>query len=352
MKYRTKRQKECLALSRLFSTLAVGVALPFAPAHATFVGTGGEVTMDGEYMVHTFTNATDTFTVTGSGEVEVLLVGGGGGGGAYGGGGGGGGQVVSNRVMLTSRPYEIRVGAGGRGANASGSTPTVNYQADAGGDTEAFDLVAKGGGAGGSTRAGYSGANGGGGGVATYKTTPESDITKNGGAPIDPSVGFYGGKSLQPAGLSHFYQAAGGGGGAGGDGGDATRDTSVTTGDMGVASGHGGRGVTNAITGVALGYGGGGGGGCSKAARGRGSDGGGNGGDGRSSTTVESGRSGDDGFGGGGGGGGRSARVSGDGGKGGCGVVIVRYKPVYPEYFEQVEVTGNYSYKHKKNRWC
>lgn len=336
-----QRKRRIFSL-RLRKTLALGAVLLITPAYAEFVGTGGEVTRDGEYLVHTFTNATDTFTVAGSGEVEVLLVGGGGGGGAYGGGGGGGGQVVSNRVTLTSRAYDIRVGAGGRGASATKATPTaINYQADAGGDTSAFGFTARGGGAGGSVCAGFSGANGGGGGVAAYKTTPASDITMAGGLPNDVELGFGGGASLQPAGQSHFLQAAGGGGGAGGAGADAA------FGDGIIVAGRGGCGVTNAITGVALGYGGGGGGGRSQGTTGGATDGGGAGGTGSSEATVTGGAPGVDGHGGGGGGGGRAVRTPGNGGNGGCGVVIVRYKPIYPERFEQVEVAGNYSYRRK-----
>lgn len=329
--------------------MAAGVALSISTTRAEFFGTGGTITVDGEYFVHTFTNAVDTFTVTGSGEVEVLLVGGGGGGGAYGGGGGGGGQVVSNKLTLASDMYAITVGAGGRGAiSTSDSSVVINSQAESGGDTHAFGLVAKGGGAGGSVGDGFSGANGGGGGVAKYATNPADDIVKYGGAPLDPDAGHAGGSSLQPAGLTHFYQAAGGGGGAGGIGGDAIASQAPDAADNGVEAGNGGKGVTNSISGVALGYGGGGGGGCSAGSRGAGSDGGGDGGTGRSAATLKAGQPGRDGTGGGGGGGGRYVKTTADGGNGGCGIVIVRYRPTYPDFFGKVEVSGNYAYRKKR----
>lgn len=308
------------------AALCVASVSAHADSAAPFYGSGGVITRVGDYLVHTFTNANEveTFTVTGSGEVEVLLVGGGGGGGAYGGGGGGGGQVVSNRVALVSQSYDISVGAGGRGATATKASPTViNNQADAGGDTSAFGLTARGGGAGGSVHAGFSGANGGGGGVAAYKTTPDSDIKMAGGLPDDAELGFGGGASLQSAGQSHFHQAAGGGGGAGGAGADAA----FVNGS--IIAGKGGCGVTNAIAGVLLGYGGGGGGGRSQGTTGSAIDGGGAGGTGSSEATVTGGTPGVDGRGGGGGGGGGAANTSaieapGAGGKGGSGVVILR----------------------------
>ena len=52
--------------------------------------TGGTITTDGDYKVHSFTTVGNTnFVVTGSGTVEYLVIGGGGG--ASGGGGGAGG---------------------------------------------------------------------------------------------------------------------------------------------------------------------------------------------------------------------------------------------------------------------
>ncbi|MBU2523129.1 MAG: LamG domain-containing protein, partial [Nanoarchaeota archaeon] len=75
--------------------------------------TGGTITQDGNYTIHTFTS-NDTFSVTTGCNVEVLVVaGGGGGGGNYGGGGGGGGGVVYNSTYsVTSSPINVTVGAG------------------------------------------------------------------------------------------------------------------------------------------------------------------------------------------------------------------------------------------------
>ena len=82
--------------------------------------TGAKVSMDGDYVVCTFTN-NGTFTVNGDSRVDVLLVGGGGGGGSFhGGGGGGGGVVQASGKVLYSGTYQIKVGAGGAGSAVIG----------------------------------------------------------------------------------------------------------------------------------------------------------------------------------------------------------------------------------------
>ena len=67
--------------------LNAGVAIEY------MVATGGTITTDGDFKVHTFTGSS-TFTVTQLGDdgtVEYLVIAGGGGGGPRGGGGGGAG---------------------------------------------------------------------------------------------------------------------------------------------------------------------------------------------------------------------------------------------------------------------
>src|ERR1700690_537169 len=72
------------------TALAMAVQTALAPA-VGIVATGGTITTDGAYTVHTFT-AGGTFQITsGSGNVECLVVAGGGGGGWGNGGGPGGG---------------------------------------------------------------------------------------------------------------------------------------------------------------------------------------------------------------------------------------------------------------------
>lgn len=120
--------------------------------------TGGTITYDGDYAIHTFTED-GTFTVTASNatDVEVLMVAGGGGYGVgsydLGGYGGAGGLIHENSISLTvGTGYPIVIGAGGSNANGQ--------------DTTAFGNTAIGGGRGGRAMAGAGAAGGSGGGGA------------------------------------------------------------------------------------------------------------------------------------------------------------------------------------------
>ena len=84
-----------------------------------FEASGGTVTTSGDYTYHTFP-APGTFTVVGSGPVEMAVIGGGGGGGGADGsngpdkgkpGGSGGGAIVE--VLVTEGNYTITIGGGG-----------------------------------------------------------------------------------------------------------------------------------------------------------------------------------------------------------------------------------------------
>ena len=81
---------------------------------ATFiVASGGSVTTDGDYKVHTFTSSgTITFSqvgnAAGSNTVEYLVVAGGGGGGSLGGGGAGGMRTGSNFSVFRQLFYYCR----------------------------------------------------------------------------------------------------------------------------------------------------------------------------------------------------------------------------------------------------
>src|SRR4051812_23609164 len=116
---------------------------PGAAVAATISATGGTITTDGAYTVHTFTSSGD-FVVTGSGNVETLVVAGGGGGGGNGGAGGGGagGLRYDAAHAVTSTTYPITIGAGGAGGVAG-----VNNSFGANGSNSVFDsLTATGGG--------------------------------------------------------------------------------------------------------------------------------------------------------------------------------------------------------------
>ena len=266
------------------------------------VATGGSITTNGSYFIHTFTTS-GTFTVSaGSLLCDVLVVGGGGGGGGmhpsefYGGGGGGaGGVCVQVGRIVTNGAYSVTVGAGGTN-RASGS------------DSVFDSITAKGGGRGGDNSSDNEGNGGSGGGCGAnqndYGHTTQGD---SGGATGygNDGAGYDFGGSPYPT---------GGGGGASGPGQQGIQGTGQC--------GAGGTGVTNEFSGSAVVYGGGGGGGERAVDVTYGVGGVGGGGDGGESG-AEYGEDGDPNTGGGGGGGEKY------GGTGGSGIVIIRYSGGY-----------------------
>ena len=241
-----------------------------------------------EYSLHTFTT-NGTFTPTGSGVVDVLVVGGGGGGGgSYVGGGGGGGGVLtrSSYAVTAGTPISVVVGSGGTGGG-------YDTRGTTGSSSQFGSLLASGGGGGGSilSNTGLAGASGGG---AGWQGTAGAGTQGEGN-----SGGTFG---------SFPSNHGGGGGGAGG-----TPDS----------SGVGGTGVASAITGSSTYYAGGGAAGTDHSVSlAGGLGGGGSGGQGNPSPSSGLNGGANSGGGGGGGGGNSNALV---GGNGGSGVVIVRY---------------------------
>ena len=240
-----------------------------------------------EYKVHEFTSS-GTLAVTGSGDIEYLVVAGGGGG--YCGGGGAGGMRTGT-LSVSAGNKTVTVGAGGYSGQCN-----VNGHGNNGvGGNSVFDSIT-------STGGGF----GGGGGAANNTAGGSSggaggNYTSNGGYPQDsvtPNQGNNGGASD-----GNNSQRAGAGGGAGSVGGNATAGVAV-----------GGDGLASSISGSSVIYAGGGGGGFANSSSGTGGQGGSGGGgsDGAAGTTN---------LGAGGGGHDNSARA----GYGGSGIVIVRY---------------------------
>lgn len=285
--------------------------------------TGGNISFDGTYVVHTFTSS-GTFTPTANLIADYLVVAGGAGGGSSGGSGGGGGAgglrctvgatggggTVESRLQLSAgSSYVVTVGAGGIGSagNAAGS---------GGSDSVFSTITSTGGGTGGGSGAGPStGGTGGSGGGGTFNNNAGGSGTAN--------QGYAGGTGKSTGSPTTFVGGAGGGAGAvGGDGNTST-----------LAAGNGGSGVTTTISGSSVAYAGGGGGGATRDSGGSaptagtgGTGGGGNGGLG-SSTVLGNGSNAITNTGGGGGGGGTQTGVTyATGGNGGSGIVIVRYK--------------------------
>ena len=270
------------------SVLTVGA---MAAGEELVTSTGGTITSDGTYWIHTFT-ASGNFTPNGAVSVDALVVGGGGAGGSDvnsgwgGGGGGGGGVVYTAGHAVTAQPYSVVVGPGG--------TPNLTKD-DVGGNgtTSTFDTIsAMGGGGGGNTnRANGAHGGSGGGGAATNEAPQGSGGT---GIPGQGNAGADGSWNVND------WGGAGGGASSSGSG-------------M-----SGGVGASFSISGASTTYGGGGGGATDGSAGGGGFGGGGNG----SNSGV--GADGTVNRGGGGGASGHDSEPS-LGGSGGSGVVIVRY---------------------------
>lgn len=283
--------------SRLIISKVKEAALP----SAYIVATGGTITTDGNFRVHTFTSS-GTFQITaGTGTVESLVIagGGGGGGGNYGGGGGGGGYIHTTPGSIYGvGSYTVTVGAGGTGGNAAGTVLATN------GGTSAFDAISTvGGGAGGygdNISGNYNGSNGGSGGGGAGRSGDTTGGTGTAGQ------GFAGGIGGVPS------------TGLGGGGGGATAvGANYSSGGGGVA-GAGGAGGTSAINGSSVCRGGGGGGGSNGATSGTATCGGGAGNSGGNGTSATANT--------GGGGGGAGGPTTYSGGNGGSGVVILRYQ--------------------------
>jgi len=259
--------------------------------------TGGVITIDGDYVVHTFSSS-DTLEITqlatdpANNECEVLLIAGGGGGGVAGAGAGGFKTFTQTAVVGS---HLAIVGSGGAGQIPGGSPNKGN-------DSSVFGVTSTGGGGGatvngagwnGNLRSGGQGGSGGGG----------AQIAGASGAPGIVGEGNAGGTCNWA-----LFNPAGGGG----------KGSSAPNVNSGPNSGNGGNGLASSISGVSITYCGGGGGGND----GTGSPGlGGSGGGGNGTITTGSNGTANRGSGGGGG----FIR----GGSGGSGIIYVKYyKPI------------------------
>jgi hypothetical protein len=249
--------------------------------------TGGNITQDGDYKIHSFTSSGTFTTDLNIDNIEILIVAGGGGGGNDRGGGGGAGGVISQTgLSISAGSYPITVGAGGA---------TLNN----GENSSAFNLTAIGGGAGGAHGSTNHGSNGGSGGGAAMNYF--SAIWSGG-----TGVTGQGNNGAMSGARSDNPRNTGGGGGAGGPG---VRGAGTTV------SPDGGIGIISSISGAATYYAGGGGGswgGSDRSSGGSGIGGLGGGGTGHGTKTATDGAPNT-----GGGGGGTRA--------GGSGIVIIRY---------------------------
>ena len=290
-------------------TLASGAYSGQSTTSTTPTVSGGTITTDGDYKVHSFTSNGNYVTDT-TQSIDVLVVAGGGTGGRHGGGGGGaGGLIYATNWELAAGTHAVTVGVGG----------DSEWVGDPGEDSSIGTLlVAKGGGKG-KREAGdqsdsspYSGGSGGG----SARSTTFSGIqpTQSGDS------GTYGFGNRGGAGLNDGTSAAaGGGGGAGAVGTAGTVSGSTYTG------GNGGAGKVVNITGSNVTYAAGGGG-ASWGDPGNPGTGGSGGGGNASQRWNDGGDA--TGYGSGGGGGGQDSGANG-GGAGSDGIVIFRRKTTF-----------------------
>ena len=272
-----------------------GFYLPFK-GYGIAVATGGTITTDGDYKVHSFTsngtfevtsitNTDPTLTGAATAEIEYLIIAGGGAGAAdgsttNGNGGGGAGGYIPGSALLTAQTYAVVVGAGGVGA--------LSANAVTGGDSSFNSITADGGGGG-----GY------------YVNTPgEGGGSGDGGG---ATSGAGGGVTTAGFGNSGEAGYSGGGGGGGGAGEDGGTD----------ATGQGGDGLASSITGSSVTRAGGGGGSIPSGTAKVGGDGGGGAGGSGGAGTDGSANTGS---------GGGAGVSGGESGSGGSGIVIIRYK--------------------------
>ena len=186
-----------------------------------FAASGGTESTFGLYTLFAFTS-NGTFTVAGSGNIDILVVAGGGqgglpnGGSNYGGGGGAGGLVWYTGFTVAAGDYSIVVGDGG----AQTSSGSGNRQGNDGADSTAFGLTAKGGGGGGGQGGQPNGRSGGSGGGAGYtggasggaSATQSSQSNTLSTGTLVHNLGNAGGNA------NASPNGGGGGGGAGGAG--------------------------------------------------------------------------------------------------------------------------------------
>ena len=281
--------------------LTICLLLALASFSFAYNATGGTITYDGNYTVHTFlTNSSLIVSGTITNATILTIAGGGGAGGGSGGGGGAGGVQYNLSQTLTGN-IAVVVGAGGNADH-------VNRGTD--GEPSTFGTITTVGGGGGGSNQGGTNNDGkaggsGGGGRFEYASTAHT----GGAGTLDQGRG--GGNATYAGG----GWVSGGGGGAGAMGGNSKNADEA---------GDGGAGINYSINGSTVCYAGGGGGGCTGDVGGRlGGYATCGGGDGKSYSVGIDGTNGT----GGGGGGGGFAAGSGSlkSGNGGSGIVIVRY---------------------------
>jgi len=237
------------------------------------VATGGTITTDGDYRIHTFTSSGnfEVLTLGVNPIVDFMLVAGGGSGGKStggnsAGGGGAGGLIYIENQSITLGVKPIVIGNGGVSRTVAGVTGLNGQNSTFLGNT-----AIGGGGGSAATNPGGDGGSGGGGSFVSANGTGTTGQGFSGGAYIGADAGCGGGGAGQ-SGLSAFNRAGANGGigrqtyingttnyFAGGGGGSPYATVNIGLGGNG-GGGNGGYAALPPINGTANTGGGGGGG--------------------------------------------------------------------------------------------
>ena len=304
--------------------------------------TGGTITTDGDYKVHTFTGNGNYISDASLTTDYLVIAGGGGGGGRYGGGGGAGGYRIFTSQTVAAGTYAVVVGTfGAGGSNTATGTPGA-ASSFIGGSISSTSSGGGGGAAESTTTAGSGGSGGGGSYVFPAGNIPGQYWGPGDGnaGSYTPVEGYVGG-----SGFGQGNMPGGGGGGAGAAGGDAG-SSGWPTPTYGYWAGAGGIGRSTdiSVSGTPVFYAGGGGAGIKNTPEPNkpapltpapGGDGGGGAG-GLQGTSSGVGANATNYGSGGGGGGGAGA----NGGQGSAGIVIVRRPITYSNYLNMTLVSN------------
>jgi len=216
---------------------------------ASAITTGGTITSDGNYVIHTFTS-NGIFTTDETINVEVLVVGAGGGASAgtntRSGAGGAGGTVDYDSNYSVSSSITVTIGVGGAGAAYNGAAPTTPGT----GGSSVFGTITATGGSGTAYSASIGGSN------ADYSGGSSTGGTYNGGGAGAGGNGEAGSAGNSGGGIGYTSSITGtsimyAGGGAGGyncdsigGGGafDSSANHSITDGDANTGGGGGATG--------------------------------------------------------------------------------------------------------------
>jgi len=238
--------------SRWLKTNTTNFAYQYNRVSSTIIATGGTITIDGLYTIHTFTSSGAFMVTGGTLDCNLLVVAGGGsGGGRHSGGGGGGGVIYVPNAAISANTYTVTVGAGGN--TVTDGSVGNNGQDSFFGIIGGINETAKGGGGGGRypEETGNTGGSGGGGG-SNSGSGPGGSASQPVTNDFGTATGYASAGGNGYGSCSNDLRTGGGGGGAGATGGNSA----ACNGN----AGNGGNGIQINIDGNNYYYGAGGGG--------------------------------------------------------------------------------------------